>query len=63
MVNVRKVFTLKVPYAGKISVLTVQASVEIVYVSAMDIALIICLCIPRCFMSLLEKKHLSSRLD
>ena len=62
MVNVKKVFTLKVLSAGKISALTVQVNAEIVYVSAMGIALIIFLCTQRCFMSLLEKKHPSSRL-
>ena len=62
MVNVRKVSTLKVLCAGKISALMVQVSAEIVYVSAMDIARITCLCTPRCSMSSLEKRHPSNNL-
>ena len=62
MANVRKVFTLKALYAGKISALTVQVSAEIVYVLAMDIVPITCLCTQRCSMSLLERRHLSNSL-
>ena len=51
MVNVRKVFMLKALYAGKISALMVQVSAEIVYVLAMDIVPITCLCTQRCSMS------------
>ena len=42
MVNVRKVSTLKALCAGKIGALMAQVSAEIVYVLAMDIALITC---------------------